>query len=132
MELNTSSARACLALTLPFKVWSVDTVTNRSSFPGLSGFLRYKTFSAKPGKSGANLDKFMILSADHQPWGQLGSLLEMQSFRRHYRPTESESAFSKNSRSFRGTLKIEGSAFPKIRRAHASPEMCAFKGLIFC
>ena len=100
-------------------------------FPGLSGFLRCKTFSAKPRKSGANLDKFLTLSSDQQPWFQPGGLLEMQRFKPHSRPSESESAFSKNSRSFRGILKMEGSAFPKKRRTHTSPEMGAFKGLIF-
>lgn len=33
---------------------------------------------------------------------------------------------------FRYTLKMEGSASPKRRRAYPSPEMCACKGLIFC
>ena len=55
MKLSTNSARACLALTLPFKAWSVDTVTDCSGFPGLSGFLGCGTFSAKTRKARGKL-----------------------------------------------------------------------------
>lgn len=76
MKLSTNSARACLALTLPFKAWSVDTVTNCSGFPGLSGFLGcgdVELSMLKPGKSVANLGESITVSADQQYWRQPGS-----------------------------------------------------------
>lgn len=81
MKLSTNSARACLDLTLPFKAWSVETVTNCSGFPGLSGFLGcadVELSMLKPGKSVANLGESITLSADQQYWRQPGSFLEMQ------------------------------------------------------